>query len=46
MTAKKEVTHRDLTPKHLCPAMIMKPMLTHGMDDVVRDGREWPGDGH
>ncbi len=39
-------THRDLTPRDLCTSLVMKQMLTHGMDDVVHDEREFPGDGY
>ncbi len=39
-------THRDLTPKDLCPAMIMKQILTHQMDEKIYDYRDRPGDGY
>lgn len=39
-------THRDRLPKDLCPALSMKQALTHGLDDVVWDDREHPGDGY
>ena len=26
-------THRDLVPRGMCPALMMKRMLTFGMDD-------------
>lgn len=43
---KQPVTHRSLLPPGLCPALVMKQMLTNSLDEVVTDGREWPGDGY
>jgi len=43
---KRTVTHRDLLPKDICPAFLMKHILTHSLDEVVHDGRQWPGDGY
>ncbi|MGE3175218.1 MAG: hypothetical protein AB7O97_21505 [Planctomycetota bacterium] len=39
-------THRDLLPKQLCPSLLMKHLLTSGLDEVVHDDRRWPGDGY
>ena len=39
-------THEDLMPRDLCPAMMLKHLLTHGMEEAVFDDREWPGDGY
>lgn len=39
-------THRELVPRDLCSSLVMKPMLTHGMDEPVHDGRTVPGDGY
>ena len=39
-------THRSMLPRDLCPAFLMKQILTHSLDDVVHDDRPWPGDGH
>jgi len=39
-------THRDLLPDDLCPYLVMKQTLTHGLDDPVDDGRDFPGDGY
>lgn len=43
---KKVITHRDLLPRDMCPALRMKHILTHSLDEVVHDGRQVPGDGH
>ncbi len=43
---KKEVTHRDLIPKGMCPSLMMKQILTESLDDVVWDDRKYPGDGY
>ncbi len=45
-TSNRPRTHRDLLPKDLCPAIMMKQILVHGLDDVVFDDREYPGDGY
>lgn len=40
-------THRDLLPPDLCPALMMKQILVHGLDDRIwDDGRKYPGDGY
>ena len=40
-------THRDLLPPDLCPALMMKQILVHGLDDRIwDDGRTYPGDGY
>jgi hypothetical protein len=46
MQPERPVTHRDLMPKGVCPSLLMKHILTHSLDEVVHDGRQWPGDGH
>lgn len=38
--------HRDLLPPDLCPALMMKQILVHGLDDVLFDDRQYPGDGY
>jgi hypothetical protein len=38
-------THADLLPKGLCPAFLMKHMLTHSLEDRVWDQRQDAGDG-
>lgn len=42
----RRVTHRDLIPFDLCPSLMMKQILTHGLDDPVWDDRQHPGDGY
>ena len=32
-------THNDLCPEGMCPSLMMKRVLTHGMDDEVLDDR-------
>ncbi|MBK8097731.1 MAG: hypothetical protein IPK26_11525 [Planctomycetes bacterium] len=44
--AQTQKTHRQLLPRGLCPALLMKHILTHSLDDVVTDERQWPGDGY
>jgi hypothetical protein len=40
-------THRDLLPRDVCPALMMKQILVHGLDDRIwDDGRSHPGDGY
>ncbi|MEZ5989319.1 MAG: hypothetical protein R3F30_09390 [Planctomycetota bacterium] len=39
-------THRDLMPPDLCVRLMFKQVLTHALDDEVRDGRTEPGDGY
>jgi len=39
-------THRDLLPSDLCPKLMMKQILVHGLDDVVFVDRQHPGDGY
>ena len=46
MTETKQKTHQDLVPRGMCPALMMKRMLTLGMHEQVYDDREWPGDGY
>jgi len=46
VTETKNKTHRDLVPRGMCPALMMKRMLTLGMDEAVYDARQWPGDGY
>ncbi|MBL8726829.1 MAG: hypothetical protein JNM25_00255 [Planctomycetes bacterium] len=36
----------DLMPKDLCPAMVLKHLLTHGLDEEVFGDRRFPGDGY
>jgi hypothetical protein len=43
--SKSVVTHEDLIPRGMCPALLMKHILTHSLDERVHDGRQWPGDG-
>jgi hypothetical protein len=43
---RKLKTHQDLLPKAICPAFLMKHILTHSLNDAVYDDRKWPGDGH
>ncbi len=45
MTMERITTHRDLLPRDLCPSMLLKHLLTHGLDDRVYDGRASAGDG-
>ena len=45
-SGERIVTHQDLMPKHLCPALILKHLLTHGLGERVYDDRQWPGDGY
>ena len=44
--APKPRTHRDLMPRDICTSLMMKHILTHGLDEVVHDDRDWPGDGY
>jgi len=46
VTMERITTHRDLLPRHLCPSMLMKHILTHSLDDHVFDGRSSAGDGY
>jgi hypothetical protein len=46
MAETKKKTHADLQPRGMCPALLMKQMLTHSMDDEVHDQRRSPGDGY
>ena len=46
MTGTEKVTHRSLVPRGMCPNLVMKHLLTHQMDEEVRDGRAEPGDGY
>ena len=34
----KIITHQDLTPRHLCPSLLMQHMLTHSLGERVYDG--------
>jgi hypothetical protein len=42
----KQKTRADLMPKNLCPSLLLKHLLTHGLDEPVHDDREFPGDGY
>ena len=44
--SRRARTHRDLLPKDVCPLLMMKQILVHGLDDVVFDDRRYPGDGY
>lgn len=46
MSETRQKTHRDLVPRGMCPSLMMKRMLTLGMDEPVHDDRRWPGDGY
>jgi hypothetical protein len=46
MSDSNHTTHEDLLPKHTCPALSMKHILTQSMADVVYDDRLEPGDGY
>ena len=39
-------THRDLVPRDVCPALMMKHLLTGDIDSPVYDDRTTPGDGY
>ncbi|MBX3461556.1 MAG: hypothetical protein KF830_00150 [Planctomycetes bacterium] len=41
-----EKKRADLLPAHLCPSLLLKQILTHGLDEVVHDDRRYPGDGY
>ena len=43
---KTKKTHRSLMPRDMCPSLVFKQMLTHGLDDEVHDDRTEPGDGY
>jgi hypothetical protein len=43
---EKQRTRADLLPKNLCPSMLLKHLLTHGLDEPVHDDRQFPGDGY
>lgn len=45
MEAKQKI-RADLMPKDLCPSMLLKHLLTHGLDEPVADDRQFPGDGY
>ena len=42
----KAKTHRELMPRGMCPSLVMKQTLTHGLDQEVFDERGLPGDGY
>jgi hypothetical protein len=42
----EQKTRADLMPRHLCPSMLLKHLLTHGLDEPVHDDRQFPGDGY
>lgn len=42
----RPLTHRDLMPRDVCTALMMKHILTHGLDEVIHDDRDEPGDGY
>ena len=46
MATGQQKTHADLMPKDICPAFLMKHLLTHSLDEPVHDDRRWPGDGY
>ena len=39
-------THRDLCPPDMCPHLVFKQVLIHGLDEEIYDDREEPGDGY
>jgi hypothetical protein len=43
---KTSRTHADLLPKGLCPAFLIKHMLTHSLQDRIYDQRQQAGDGY
>ncbi len=43
---QRRPTHRDLVPKGMCPALMMKQKIIHAMDDEIYDDRDYPGDGY
>jgi hypothetical protein len=43
---QKPRTHRDLLPRDTCTSLMFKHILTHGLDEPVRDDRDTPGDGY
>ena len=45
-TTPRRKTHRDLLPPDLCPSLMMKQILTGGLDEPIHDDRQWPGDGY
>ena len=45
-SGRRQITHADLLPEAICPAFLMKHIVTQAMDDVIYDDREEPGDGH
>ncbi len=46
MSETRQKTHEDLMPRDLCPAMLLKHLLTHCMEEPVYDDRDAPGDGY
>jgi len=43
---KTKKTHRSLISRDMCPSLVFKQMLTHGLDDEIYDDRTEPGDGY
>ena len=41
-----QTTHADLMPRDVCPSLLMKHIVTHGMAEVIHDARTEPGDGY
>lgn len=39
-------THADLMPRHVCPSLLMKHIVTHGLAEPIYDDRVDPGDGY
>ncbi|HLQ38312.1 MAG TPA: hypothetical protein VK348_10945 [Planctomycetota bacterium] len=46
MSEPANKTHADLMPRHLCPSLRMKHMLTQSLDERMSTPRQWPGDGY
>ncbi|MBK8974507.1 MAG: hypothetical protein IPM29_01135 [Planctomycetes bacterium] len=44
--APRRRTHRELLPRDLCPHLMMKQILVHGLDQTIFDDRQYPGDGY
>ena len=42
----KPKTRAELLPAGACPSLLWKHLLTHGLDEPVRDDRAFPGDGY
>ncbi|GAB4149761.1 MAG: hypothetical protein Fur0037_18160 [Planctomycetota bacterium] len=46
MEPSRPTTHSDRMPKDICPALMMKQMLTHSLDEPMALPRPSPGDGY